>query len=529
MIINNTETNFSPIQGIIPAFLTDYLAIDDPVVVFDEIMKGIDLEGYVKPLEKRYGRPSYNSVRMLKTILFGFMEEGYVSLRKLEDQCRVNIRYKYLMGFEMPSYRTFGHFIKKYLEDNVEALFQMINAEIFKRDNVDLEHIYIDGSKFEANANKYTWVWKKSAVKSRDKVFGQVTEFLKILNETELNAFGVKIQTREEYAPEYLEAMAAQYLSYFGVDVSSFTKGKGKRKTQVQRNYERLMEYARKLKKYRKQIATCGDYRNSYSKTDPDATFMRMKRDYMKNDQLLPAYNVQIGVADEYIAVVDAQQFASDMDCFVPLMEQFNRYYGHYPKYPVADAGYGSFNNYLYCQEHGMEKYMKFPTFKKETKDKKYRENPYRVENFPINEAGELLCPEGRTMEFLKRQAIRGNKYGREEEIYVCKDCSNCPHADKCKKGEGNRTVRLNAELTSIHQEVLNNLKSEEGIRLRTNRSIQAEGTFGIMKHDRWYKRMVRRSMKSVKAELFLVSIGHNLYKYYNKHYANPEELLEIA
>ena len=106
---------------------------------------------------------------------------------------------------------------------------------------------------------------------------------------------------------------------------------------------------------------------------------MRMKKDYMGNDQLLPGYNIQFGVCDEYIAVYDVKQYASDMDCFKPLMEKFNRVYEKYPEYPVADAGYGSFNNYLYCEEHGMKKYMKFTMYEKESKDKKYREDPYRA------------------------------------------------------------------------------------------------------------------------------------------------------
>ena len=85
----------------------------------------------------------------------------------------------------------------------------------------------------------------------------------------------------------------------------------------------------------------------------------------MGNDQLLPAYNVQIGVADEYIAVVDVNHFRSDIDCFEPLMEKFKGIYGLYPKYPTADAGYGSYNNYIYCQEHGMEKFMEVPNVQK--------------------------------------------------------------------------------------------------------------------------------------------------------------------
>ena len=106
---------------------------------------------------------------------------------------------------------------------------------------------------------------------------------------------------------------------------------------------------------------------------------------------------------------------------------------------------------------------------------------------------------------------------GRQEEVYQCEDCSGCLYAEQCKKTDKNRTVRINRELTAMHQEVIENLESIQGALLRMNRSIQAEGTFGIMKNDRWYKRIVRRGIKSVLLEVFLVSIGHNLYKYHNK------------
>lgn len=518
-----TQIDFSPNQGIIPAFLTDFLDICDPVVVFDEIMKGIDIEKYVRPLKQKAGRPRYNPVRILKTILFGFMDGGYASLRELEDRCRVNIRYKYLMGQEIPSYRTFGYFIKDFLEDNIEELFTLINREIFEREGVDLEHIYIDGSKFEANANKYSWVWKKASEKQRYKLYGKITELLEKINEEQLMGYSLKIEIRSEYCPEYLEEVLLRYAKVMSVDPEKFVSGKGKHKTEVQRTYEKLLRYTEKCKQYTEHIRIAGEKRNSYSKTDNGATFMRIKRDYMGNDRLLPAYNVQIAVADEYIAALDIKQYASDMDCFKPLMEKFHEIYGRYPKYPIADAGYGSYNNYLYCEEHGMEKYMKFTMYEKTVKDREYREDPFRSENFKRDENGYLICPNGKKMLFSFRKDVKGNQYGRQEEIYECEDCSGCPHADICKKSQGNRRIRLNEELTSIHREVLNNLESIHGALLKMNRSIQAEGTFGIIKFDRWYRRTVRKGMKSVTLELFLVFIGHNLYKYYNKSISQKE------
>ena len=165
----------------------------------------------------------------------------------------------------------------------------------------------------------------------------------------------------------------------------------------------------------------------------------------------------------------------------------------------------------------GMEKFMKFPMFKKETEDRNYRENPFRAVNFSIDEDGMMRCPNGRRFVFKYRKHVKGNEYGRTEEFYECEDCTGCPYAERCKKTEKNRTVRVNQELTAMHREVVENLESIHGAMLRMNRSIQAEGTFGIMKHDRWYKRIVRRGINSVKLEVLLVSIGQNLYKYHNK------------
>lgn len=498
-------------------FLEEYLEVTDPVMAFDRYMGGIEIEKNLRKVPKqRTGRNRYNPVNMLKTVVIGFMEKGYISLRELEDSCKVNVRYMYLMDWEKPSYRTFGCFISEVLAEGIEELFAEINAMIFRKEHVDLNHLYIDGTKLEANANRYSWVWKKATEKSRYRLYGKITALLDEINE-KLQWSGLQISTNEEYVPEYLEEELERIAELWQLEESSFVHGRGHRKSAEQRLYERLRGYAEKLKEYREKLNICGTDRNSYSKTDHSASFMRLRKDHMGNDQLLPAYNIQIGVADEYIAVADVKQYRSDRDCFVPLMEKFRQQYGFYPKYPIADAGYGSYNNYLYCEQHGMEKYMKFPMYRKETKDRAYRENPYRAENFRIDENGTLRCPEGRAFVFRYRKNIKKNHYGRQEEVCECEDCTGCPHAEKCKRTPKNRTVRINEELTRMHREVLENLESIQGALLRVNRSIQAEGAFGVMKQDRRYRRIVRRGINSVRVEILLVCIGHNLYKHYNK------------
>ena len=516
--MKNSTTKYStPKQAVLPMLIQDYLDICDPVLTFDRFLEEINLEKYLENIPKHYtGRLRYNPVSMLKTVLFGFMTNGYISLRELEDNCKVNLRFMYLMDHETPSYLTFGYFINEVLSEKIEDIFADINARIFEEEHVDLQHLYIDGSKFEANANKYSWVWRKATEKSRYRLFDKITALFEEINE-ELSYSGLKLDINTEYVPEYVREAAERYAEIWQLNQAAFVYGRGHHKSAQQRHYEKLIGYAKKLEEYIEKIRICGDDRNSYSKTDHSATFMRIKKDYMGNDQLLPAYNVQIGVADEYIAVVDVNHYRSDMDCFVPLMNKFRDTYGFYPKYPVADAGYGSYNNYIFCEQNGMEKYMKFPMFKKETTDQAYHEDPFRAVNFRIGDDGLMQCPNGKAFHFQYRKHVKGNAYGRQEEIYQCEDCSGCPYAEKCKRAEGNRTIRVNQELTRMHREVIENLESIHGALLRMNRSIQAEGTFGIMKNDCWYRRIVRRGIKSVKLEVFLVSIGHNLYKYQNK------------
>ena len=512
-----TQEYNTPYQLKLPVEIGRIIEINDEVYTFSEVMNHIDLKRYLAVKESRTGRKRYDSEILLKVILFAFMERGYVSVREIEKLCRTDIRFMWLLqDNKAPSFMTINNFMKNCLAESIEKIFEDINRYIFEAEDVDMEHIYIDGTKLEANANKYSWVWKKSSIRSRQKTFKKISALMEEIKEA-IAYMEIKFDIRNEYAIEYLEHSALRYAKAVGFTPETAVRGKGYRKTQEQKYYEKLTEYTEKLKKYAHQIKVCTDNRNSYSKTDNDATFFRMKRDYMGNEQLLPGYNIQLGICDEYISVFDVKQYASDMDCFQPLMEKFNNIYGKYPKYPVADAGYGSLNNYIYCQEHGMEKYMKFPMFKKETEDKAYMDNPYRAVNFPINKKGSPVCPNGKEFLFQYTQAVKNNKYGRVEEVYQCEDCTGCSHRDKCTTSQGNRTIRLNKELTVYHREVINNLNSTKGALLRMNRSIQAEGAFGIIKWNRAYKRARRRGLNGIIFELALISCGFNLHKYHLK------------
>lgn len=515
---NISREYFTTYQLKMPLEISKIIEISDPVYTFSEVLNHIDLKKYLaKERCRRTGRPGYDPEKLLRVVLFAFMENGYVSVRQIEKLCKTDIRFMWLLdGDPAPSFMTVDNFMNQKLVGSIEEIFMEINRYIFAEAGVDLNHVYIDGTKITANANKYSWVWKKSSVKNRQKTFDKVTVLLEEMNQM-IVTYGVKFGVRKEYAIEYLEEIQTQFVSLTGFDPQSIVRGRGHHKTVEQRLYDKLAEYTDKLKKYAEHIRICGEDRNSYSKTDHDATFMRMKRDYMGNDQLLPGYNIQLGICDEFIAVYDVKQYASDMDCFKPLMEKFNAQYGKYPEYPVADAGYGSFDNYLFCEEHGMKKYMKFTMFKKETEDETYRDNPYRAVNFPINENGRPVCPGGKEFHYQKSQPVKYNHYGRTEELWECEDCTDCPLKPECCKCTGNRVVRLNEELSSMHKEVIENLNSIHGALLRMNRSIQSEGAFGTIKWNRAYTRARRRGIQGLLLEISMISCGFNLHKYHLK------------
>lgn len=516
---NITEVYSTPIQLKLPVDLERIIKINDPVYSFSEVMAHIDLQKYfVEEKEHETGRPRYDREKLLKIVLFSFMEFGYCSVRFIRKLCETDIRFLWILDEEKaPSHMTISNFIHNELSICIQDIFDDINSYMFSQLNVDLNHAYIDGTKIEANANKYSWVWKKGCIRSRNNVFGKISVLLEDINAYMVLYQRAVFEIRQEYAIEYVEYILRTFLDAAAMNKEDFLHGKGKHKSVIQRLYEKVYDCSKKLKSYAQKIAICGEDRNSYSKTDHDATFMRFKKDHMKNDQLLPGYNLQMAICDEMIAHYGVFAFASDMDCFQPLMEGFFKRYGKYPRYPLADAGYGSFNNYLYCEQHNMEKYMKFTMYEKESKDSKYRDNPYRACNFDIDHEGFMVCPNGKRFHFLRSAPVKGNNYGRTEEYYQCEDCTGCLHREKCHRSKENRIVRINEELTQFHNEVLNNLNSVHGALLRMNRSIQAEGTFGGIKWNRGYKRLRRRGIEGVILEAGLISCGFNLYKYHLK------------
>ena len=270
---NQSQEYYTPIQLKIPVDMERMIEADDPVYSFQEVLSHMDLKKYfVEEEEHKTGRPEYGAETLLKVILFAFMEEGYESTRKIKKLCRTDIRFMWLLdGKKAPSHMTISNFINHELKAGIEEIFRDINAYIFEKESVDLRHVYIDGTKITANANRYSWVWKKSCETSRKKVFVKVSEVLEAMNHSGIELQGVTFGQREEYAIEYLEYILQEYAKIMALEPEKVVRGRGHRKSLALRLYDKLLEYVKRLKCYAKHIEICGEKRNSYSKTDKDA------------------------------------------------------------------------------------------------------------------------------------------------------------------------------------------------------------------------------------------------------------------
>lgn len=519
------QLEINTIQMRLPLDLGIKINISDPVVTFKEVMEGVNLNKYlIKASTETRGRDGYGPKVLLKIVLFAYMI-NVRSTRKIESLCRNDIRFMYLSDEITPSHMTICNFINDYLLDSIENISNDIVSYIIKKQNIDISTIFIDGTKIEAFPNKYTWVWKNACITSRNRQFKHLKELFHDINNSCILEPGIYFEEKETYSIEELENYSSIILSLIEKKEITFVYGRGHRKDIFQRYYDKLNKITSLLKDYAVKINKCGEHRNSYSKTDVDATFMRMKTDYMGNTALLPAYNWQLVSAGEVILFGLTSQYASDNKCFIPLMNKYKSIFGTYPKTPVADAGYGNLETYSFCKINQIELFMKFASWKKETHNKKFHEDQFRSINFKIDNEGHPICPNGKKFYKLYEKSIKGNKDKRTEEKYQCENCEGCSFRNQCHQSKNNRIISINRTLTSYHKEVIDNLASKRGIELRCIRSYMAEGAFGVIKQDYNYRRISRVSLKKVNLELYLIIIGFNLAKYHNLKYKSNLEV----
>ena len=300
-----------------------------------------------------------------------------------------------------------------------------------------------------------------------------------------------------------------------------FVKGRGHRKTQLQRDIEDLRGLLDRKVKYAAYQQTF-DGRNSFSKTDPDATFMHMKEDHMRNSQLKPGYNVQFGVEGEYITGVSISGERSDQLCLIPLLEGMRKHLNREYADVTADAGYESEENYTYFEGRDTECYIKPQNYER-SKTKKVKSNMALRENMAYDEAAdEYTCRNGRKIKATYVGSQR-SKSGFEREVtyYECECCDGCPHKKKCTRSKGNRKMQVSKQFIRQRGESMERITGDKGIVLRMNRSIQSEGAFGVVKQNYGFRQFLLRGNKKVLTETLLLAMAYNVNKLHAKKQQN--------
>ena len=495
-------------QVVLPINLGICIPEDDPVFLLDEICRKLDYtklyETYLRSWRK------VNPETMFELLVFGYMNRKY-SARQIEEACRTDIRFMWILdGEPTPDHSTIARFQNERLTEVIEELFYQLVGQLFDAGEVRFRNIFVDGTKIEANANKYTFVWKKAVEKSNAKLDAKIANVCSVLRER----YGFSVGTSPEEMYESMQCQA-QWLQV------QFQCGKGHHKTQLQKDIERLKEYFDKKEEYRRHLRICGK-RNSYSKTDTEATFMRMKEDSMKNGQLKPGYNIQIGVESEYVIGVGAFANRTDVQTMIPFLNRIRSRSGRIMEQVIADAGYESKENYLYLKENGQKSFIK-PQNYEISKTRKYRANPYSVENMTYDkDSDSYLCPNGDVLRYAySKMEHTAAGYEIETRYYRNNSCSGCVHCGKCHKSErGFREIKVTPEFVENRKESLTNIISEEGVLLRMNRSIQVEGVFGVLKQDYGFRRFLTRGKAHIETQFFLLAFAFNVEKWRNRQIA---------
>jgi len=492
----------SNLQGqisLFPAQLDLNIAEDAPVRLVNQIVDQLDISS----IEKSYkggGTSSYHPKMMLKVLFYAYMNNIY-SCRKIGKQLLENVHYMWLSGNQAPDFRTINYFRSHHLKGTINQLFTQVVLMLVEMGHISLQTVYIDGTKMESRAGRYTFVWRKTVEKNKARLETKIMGILKMIDE------GIAQDELPDDEPptpidsEGLKKRIAQ------INRENLSK-------EEQKAVKTLEEkHLPKLREYENHLEILGN-RNSYSKTDTDATFMRMKDDHMQNGQLKPAYNLQIGTENQFITHFDFFPNPTDTLTMVPFFEGWEESYSAHPQTVVADAGYGSEENYDFMENNGMEAFVKYNYFHAEQK-KKFRENVFIAQNLYYNATDDyFVCPMGQHLEN-KGIFIKRNNHGFESEItvYQAANCFGCPLRCQCYKAKGNRRIEINHNLQRLKVKARELLLSEEGIKHRKKRCVEPEPVFSHIRYDGGYLRFRHIGQDKIEMDFTLLAIALNLSK----------------
>lgn len=483
---------------------------DDPVRILKSVIEGLDLSGFKKLYHER-GRSPYHPKMMLMVILYSYMNNVY-SCRKIEKLLYRDIYYIWLSGYQKPDFATINRFRNR-VKNEIGHIFTLLVLILVEKGFVTLEVEYLDGTKIESKANKYTFVWRKSVERNREKLLEKIRVLLQQINEqmaqdkaADVDPLELTPQTLCEISKEFKEALGSAPEAKTKEEKAA-QRGKNKMFKELERHGEKLAEYNSRLEQM--------EGRNSISKTDPSATFMRMKEDAMCNGQTKPGYNLQISSENQFITDFALFPNPTDTLTFIPFLGSFPGRYGRFPKRVVADSGYGSEENYRFMDEAGIEGFVKYNRFHLEHRPR-YKPDTFHPDSLYYNEEGDYyICPMG------QRMSRTGTLQTRTEGGYISQSacyrairCKGCPLRCLCYKAKANqRTIRVNHRLNAYKRKACELLTSEEGIKERGRRCIEPEAVFGQMKSNMAYRRFRHMGKDKVVMDFTFFAIAFNIKK----------------
>jgi len=464
-------------------------------------LEGLDYTKLYEAYSSKGRKPAVEPKTFFKILTYAYMNNIYSS-RLIEQACRRDINFMWLLnGQAPPDHTTISRFRKHFLPQAIDHLFYQLVHVLHDCGEIAFENAFIDGTKIEANANRYSFVWKKAVLKNEAAMFEKIEKLVEAVNQEYDVSFSVAKDSLLEDLAVILRFLEEQRLA-LGIQ---FVSGKGKHKSQLQRYVEQLRAFYERQETYNFHNQLL-EGRNSYSKTDPDATFMRLKDDHMRNAQLKPAYNVQISVEAEYITGVGVFQDRNDTTTLIPLLESMEENLGRRYENIIADAGYESEENYSYLESKGLTSYIKPQSYER-SKTRRFKEDFSKRENMQYDpQLDEYTCHNQKKLRKTK-VTYRTSATGHRSEItvYECEDCSDCPFKERCTRAKGNRRLMVPKRFIEQRQKSLENISTDKGIRLRVNRSIQVEGAFGVLKTDYGFTRFLTRGKTSVTVNCFLL------------------------
>lgn len=495
--------------SLLPPSLDSLISPHHPVRLVSQVIDGIDLERILE----RYpggGSSSYHPRMLLKVLVYGYIRNIYSS-RKLELAIEEHIHFMWLAGGNTPDHNSINRFRSDRLQGVLKEVFSQVVLSLHEGGYLDIKDLYTDGTKLEAHANRYTFVWAKAIQTNKSRIATQLEELWSY-------AQSVAKEELMDTSPcdfEKLEPKAVEKT------IEAIDKAlKAQPKDKVDKKKKQKVSYGKKnwpeaLKRYQEQEQILGD-RNSYSKTDPDATFMRMKEDHMKNGQLKPGYNVQMSSNNQFLTHYTIHPNPTDTLTLKPHLKTFEQQYGSLPDQITADAGYGSEENYTYLEEKGIEAFVKYSYFHKEAKASFQKKRPFHPNSLHYNEQEDLyICPMGQPMNNIgtfKRKTSSG--FEQTLTKYQAQNCKGCPLRSSCHKSKTNRIIEINHPLNRYRQIARERLTSEEGVKKRKSRPQEIEAVFGILKQNHGFRRLTLRTKSKVEIEVGLHALAHNFRKW---------------